>query len=54
MKWQVVQYICTWDFSVQIVSTKEVYSYKTRASFGSIASSVNMNDVSFSKVNAGM
>ena len=37
-----------------IVSTKEVYSYKTPASFGSIPSSVNMNDVSFSKLNMGM
>ena len=37
-----------------IVSTKEVYSYKTPASFGSIPGSVNMNDVSFSKLNMGM
>ena len=37
-----------------IVSTKEVYSYKTPASFGSIPSSVNMNDVSFSKLNMRM
>ena len=40
--------------SAMIVSTKEVYSYKTPASFGSIPSSVNMNDVSFSKLNMGM
>ena len=31
-----------------------IYSYKTPASFGSIPSSVNMNDVSFSKLNRGM
>ena len=40
--------------SDMIVSTKEVYSYKTPASFGSITSSVNMNDVSFSKLNMEM
>ena len=33
-----------------ILSTKEVYSYKTPVSFGSIPSSVNMDDVSFSKL----
>ena len=33
-----------------IVSTKEVYSYKTPASFGSVPSSLNMDDVSFSKL----
>ena len=36
-----------------IVSTEEVYSY-TLAPFGSIFSSVNMNDVSFSKLNMGI
>ena len=36
------------------VSTKDVYSYKTPASFGSILSSVNMNEVYFSKLNMGM
>ena len=40
--------------SDMIVSTKNVYSYKTPASFGSIPSSVNMNDVSFSKLNMEM
>ena len=44
----------TFRLSGMIVSTKEVYSYKTPASFGSIPSSVNMNDVSFSKLNMGM
>ena len=44
----------TFRLSDMIVSTKEVYSYKTPASFGSIPSSVNMNDVTFSKLNTQM
>ena len=37
-----------------IGSTKEIYSYKTPESFWAIPSSVNKNNMSFSKLNMGI